>query len=149
MLNRWASWLNQPWVRYPLMAFCLLATLLLLPGALYGPAMLYAGLMPGVDGRASALGWGLLGVGGLAGLAGAWVRLVLPAEAFQRSMRLRQAVATALLIGMLAALVQLGVLILRGDFQALAWCVVAGCFLAGGFLAGATLGEGPVAERSV
>lgn len=116
MLNRWALRLNQPWVRYSLMAFCFLATLLLLPGALYGPAMLYAGLMPGVDGRASALGWGLLGVGGLAGLAGAWVRLVLPAEAFQRSVRLRRAMVTALVIGTLAALVQLGALIQRGDF---------------------------------
>ena len=140
MLNRWASWLNQPWVRYPLLAFCLVATLLLLPAALYGPAMLYVGLMPGADGRASALGWGLLGVGGLAGLAGAWVRLVLPAEAFQRSAGLRRAVVTALLIGMLAALGLAAALIAEEPSNLSAW-MIGLCGALGGLLAGATLGE--------
>src|SRR5258708_14718520 len=130
MLRAWAAAMSNPMVRAGLVLLGVPLTLVLGFFAVLGTsAMLAESNFPA----------GVLGVGGLIGIAGAWMRLVVPGHKLRASPGLLWGTAFGLVVGMvIAAWMTFWLLYdLRTVLPWLAACA----FVIGVFLLGATVGE--------
>ena len=139
MFRAWSNALQNRKLRGLLVAVGVLATIAFAPMSVFGAYMLVLSLFSDAQDRYHFVGWSLVGTGGLLGMAGAWVRLLVPSTRFQGSALLKWGTVAALVAGVLVAgLTFTGVL--RNPANALAW-LMAPALVVGVFLLGATIGE--------
>lgn len=148
MLRTWSIALQGRKIRGLLVAVGLLATIAFSPMSVFGAYMLIMSLLSDAPDRYRFIGWGVVGAGGVIGIAGAWVRLLVPSNRFQASAPLKWGTAVALAIGVLVAgLTFSGVA--RNPANVMAW-LMAPALIVGVLLLGATIGEvrsNPTIER--
>jgi hypothetical protein len=139
MLRAWSIAIRNRRFRIPLLLVGVLATVAFGPVSAFGVYVLIIGMLSNERDLLHVLGWGIAGVAGVIGIAGTWVRLLVPGPQFQTHPPLKWATAAALAAGMLAAaFVFTGVL--RNHTDLMAWLTLP-VFAAGVFLLGATIGE--------
>jgi hypothetical protein len=139
MLRAWSIALHNRKIRASLLLFVVLATVAFGPISAFGVYILLIGMFSDARDLFHLIAWGMVGSGGVIGIAGAWVRLLVRQTHFQTRPGLKWATAGSLAAGLLAAAFTFtGVL--RNSADLMAWLMLP-ALAVGVFLLGATVGE--------
>jgi hypothetical protein len=139
MFRAWSIAMESRKVRGLLLLVGVLATVAFGPLSVFGAYLLVMAVLSDAPDRFHFIGWSIVGAGGVIGMAGAWVRLLVPGVHFQSRPLLKWLTVAALAAGVLvAALTFAGVL--RNPANLMAWLMVP-ALVVGVFLLGATIGE--------
>lgn len=139
MLRAWSVAMEKKTVRASLLLAGVLATVAFGPLSAFGVYVLVAGMTAQARDNLHLIAWGVIGIGGVIGIAGAWARLLVPGTHFQTRPLLKWATAASLAVGLLvAAFTFTGVL--RDPSDLMSWLMLP-TLAVGVFLLGATIGE--------
>jgi hypothetical protein len=134
MFEAWTRALDKPVVRIILFTFGLVATAVFAPISTFGATLLFLN----APHTLKDLGWPLLGLAGLLGIIGAWVRLLTPRTRIERSKILKIAIYILLFPSIVLSCFLLFYLILNGISFISMFGVIS--LPIGVFLLGATIG---------
>jgi len=101
MLRAWSIAMEKRTVRVALLLFGILATIAFGPVSAFGAYVLLVGMTTQARDNFHLIGWGVIGIGGVIGIAGAWARLLVSGTHLQTKPLLKWVTAASLAVGLL------------------------------------------------